>query len=183
MSALEIKTYPNPCLRIKTKDLEQSTPDIDETLRSMADIMYANRGIGLAATQVGLGLSILVVDVGSGLMNFVNPVIFEKSKEKSKMEEGCLSLPGISVTVARPEKIKVRAQNEKGEFFIKKFTGLAARAIHHEVDHLNGRLIIDYLDPIRYFIAVRKLSAAGCKPPVKACEVVCNVGKRNTRST
>ncbi|RKY42575.1 MAG: peptide deformylase [Candidatus Makaraimicrobium thalassicum] len=177
MGRLEVKIYPDPCLRIRTKPVEQFSRDIKQTLRSMADIMYVSRGIGLAATQVGLGLSVLVVDAGENLMNFVNPVILERSKKKSRMEEGCLSLPGITVNVTRAAEVEVRAQNEEGEFFIKKFDGLPATVIQHEVDHLHGKLIIDYLDPIRRFMAARKLAGSGRGGSGKTCEVVCNAGE------
>ena len=160
MSVLELKTYPDPCLRIKTKPVEEFSQDLETTLRAMASIMYSKQGIGLAATQVGLGLRALVVDTGEGLMNLVNPIITELSKEKTKMEEGCLSLPDVTVDLARPESVKIRAQDEQGEFFIKKFTGLAAKVIQHEMDHLDGKLLIDYLDPIRGFIAKYKLRSA-----------------------
>ncbi len=181
MGPLEVKTYPDPCLRIRTTAVEEFNRDIENTLKSMTDVMYANQGIGLAATQAGLGLSIFVIDTGEGLINFVNPEILERSKKKSGMEEGCLSLPGVTVRVSRPGEVKVRARDGKGEFFIKKFTGLAARAIQHEFDHLQGKLIIDYLDPVRYFFAARKLSGIKRARAAKACEVVCDVGKTNNR--
>ena len=142
--------------------------------------MYINQGIGLAATQVGLGLSILVVDIGDGLEKFINPVILEKAKKKFRMEEGCLSLPGVVVNVLRPERVKVRAQNERGEFFIKTFDGLFAKAIQHEIDHLHGKLIIDYLDPFRYFISTRKLAGFGRRRTDKTWEVAPNVGEGHT---
>ena len=177
MSPLEIKTYPDPCLRIKTNPVEEFDDSIRETLKFMADMMYVSQGIGLAGTQVGLGLSLLVVDTGEGLINFVNPEVVEKSKKKLKMEEGCLSLPGVTVTVSRPENVKIRAQNENGEFFIKKYEGLMAVALQHEMDHLRGKLIVDYLDPVRYFFATRKLLKVDQGKMKKTCEVKCNVGK------
>jgi peptide deformylase len=125
--------------------------------------MYISQGIGLAAPQVGLESSVMIIDIGEGLINFINPDIIESSGRKTSMEEGCLSLPGISVNVKRPEKIKVRAQNEKGEFFIKNYEGLYAKAVQHEVDHLHGRLIIDYLDPVRKFFVQRQLISTGGK--------------------
>jgi len=170
VSFLKIKTYPDPCLRIRTGPVEQFTQDISKTLRSMADIMYVGQGIGLAATQVGLGLSVLVVDIGDGLTNYINPAILERSRKKSSMEEGCLSLPGIIVNVARPEEITVRAQDEQGEFFIRKLSGLAAKTVQHEIDHIHGRLIIDYLDPIRRFMAARKLAGLKRRQTGKTCE-------------
>jgi len=179
MKFLDVKTYPDPCLRVATRPVECFDDDLKALLRSMGDVMYLNNGIGLAGTQVGLSLSVLVVDIGSGLMNFVNPEIIEKSGKKSAMLEGCLSLPGIEVNVKRPEEVQIRAQNENGGIFVKKFDGLAAKALQHEIDHLQGKLLIDYLDPVRRFMAIRKLSRSKRNNDKKTCEVVCNVGKRD----
>lgn len=180
MRHIELKKYPDPCLRIKTKPVEEFDSDLKNTLRMMADIMYDSSGIGLAATQVGLGMSVLVIDTGEGLINFINPVVLEHSKRKSSMEEGCLSLPNITVNVKRPEEIKVRAQNENGDFFIKKYDGIMAKALQHEMDHLEGKLIINYLDPIRYVFATRKLSKVS-EEEIKTCEVICNVREKDNR--
>lgn len=174
MGHLTLKTYPDPCLRIKTKPVESFPPELKDTLKDMADIMYATQGIGLAATQVGLGSQILVIDIGEGIINFINPEILESSKEKTVMEEGCLSLPGLAVKVARPEKVQLRAQDANGEFFTKKYDGLMAKAVQHEIDHLAGKLLIDYLDPIRKLIAKYKLRKGKKR---STCEVVCNAGK------
>ena len=125
----------------------------------MADIMYATEGIGLAATQVGLDESILVIDTGGKLQTFINPIITERSTKKTVMEEGCLSLPGVTVNVARPEHIKVKAFNLKGESFIREFDGLMAKVIQHELDHLHGKLLIDYLNPIKKIFASKKLAS------------------------
>lgn len=179
MKNLEIKTYPDPCLRIKTRTVDEFGPELKVTMASMAEMMYVSQGIGLAATQVGLGLSVMVVDIGEGIINFINPTIVESSDKKTVMEEGCLSLPGMNVNVKRPEKIKVRAQDINGEFFIKSFDGLYAKAIQHEVDHLCGRLILDYLDPVRKFFAARKLKAKNKSKKVKTCEVMCHVGTKD----
>ena len=179
MSVLQLRTYPDPCLRVKTKSVDVFDQDLKGILKAMAKMMYLNRGIGLAAPQVGLGIEVVVVDIGDGLINFINPVILERSKKMSRMEEGCLSLPGVTVAVKRPEEVTVRARDERGEFFMKKFTGLAATAVQHEIDHLNGRLIIDYLDPVRHFIASRKLKMSGPADAGKTCEVICHVGKKD----
>lgn len=172
MVQLDIKTYPNPCLRIKTKEVKEFDPALKAVLRQMADVMYLSQGIGLAATQVGLDSSVFVTDIGEGLLYFVNPEIIESSNDKSKMEEGCLSLPGITVNVTRPAAVKIKAQNEKGDFFIREFKGLMAKAVQHEIDHLKGRLIVDYLDPIRRFLVVRNFIFPETKK--KTCEVVCS---------
>jgi len=170
----ELKTYPDPCLRIKTKSIGVFDAELQKTIKFMSDTMYVSRGIGLAAPQVGLGLCLLVVDVGDGLLTLINPEIVEEFSKKATMEEGCLSLPGISVKVSRPSSIKVRYQDGSGDFNIKMFEDLVAIAIQHEMDHLDGKMIIDYLNPISYFFAVRKLS--NIKNNNQSCEVVCNVG-------
>lgn len=180
MNPLALRTYPDPCLRIKTNPVDQFNTDISDTVKAMADIMYASGGIGLAATQVGLGLSMLVVDLGDELIEFINPEIVELSKNKTRMEEGCLSLPGVTVNVARPEKVKVRAQNKNGEFFIKKYDGLMAKALQHEMDHLDGKLLLDHLDPIRRFMVSKSLTGKHKKEAQKTCEVICNVRKRTS---
>jgi len=180
MGSLKIRIFPDPVLRLKAS----SVADFDGvagTLRAMAETMYASSGIGLAAPQVGISLRMLVIDAGDGLREFVNPHIISRSSAKSKMEEGCLSVPGVGVVVSRPARIKVKAQNAKGELFTEEFDGLAARAIQHEADHLSGKLILDYLDPVRYFLTARKFRAKGGLSLKRTCEVVCNDGKRHTR--
>lgn len=174
MVQLNIRTYPDSCLRIKTREVKEFNTELESILRQMTDLMYLSEGIGLAATQVGLGLSLFVADIGEGLMYFVNPTVIKASWEKSRLEEGCLSLPGIVVDVKRPVGLRVKAQNEKGIFFVKDIDGLMAKAVQHEMDHLKGRLIIDYLDPVRRFFAVRNLIFS--KNRKKTCEVVCNAG-------
>ncbi len=181
MDKLRLKPYPDPCLRIKTKPVEEFNGEVEDSLRSMADLMYLNGGIGLAATQVGLGLRLLVIDAGDELIKIVNPTIVEKSKEKDKMEEGCLSLPGIGVKVSRPVKVKVRAQDSGGKFFVRTFESLKAKALQHEIDHLNGKLIIDYLDPIRRLVFTRRAGLFRNKGTGKTCEVVCNARDENIR--
>jgi peptide deformylase len=178
---LTIKTYPDPCLRIKTKTVEKFDDDLKGVVKSMLDLMYIHQGIGLAATQVGLGLSLFVMDFGEGPVTFVNPETIGTSGKKTRMEEGCLSLPGVTVSVARPEKVEVRAQDENGGFFIKVYDSLAAKVVQHESDHLKGRLIIDYLDPVRYFFAQKALLSKKKDHAEGKCEVVCHVGKRDSR--
>jgi peptide deformylase len=158
MSDLELKIYPESCLRIKTNPVDDFKKNLSGVLHSMADIMYVNNGIGLAATQVGIGASFLVVDIGEGLRFFLNPEVVERSKEMSTMEEGCLSLPGVAVNVKRPKMVTVKARDEKGEPFVKRLDGLMARVVQHEIDHLHGKLIIDYLNPVKRFVASKRLS-------------------------
>jgi peptide deformylase len=155
---LELKTYPESCLRKKTNPVKNFETDLSKTIRAMGEVMYINNGIGLAATQVGIDSRFLVFDIGEGLQALVNPEITKKSKKTSCMEEGCLSLPGIAVSVKRPSEISVKAQDETGKSAVKKFTGLMATVIQHEIDHLDGKLLIDYMNPVKRLMAARKLA-------------------------
>lgn len=179
MEAPDLKTYPNPCLRVKTKKVEFFDQDLKDLSLAMSEVMYESGGIGLAAPQIGVGLSVFVMDIGEGLSCFVNPEILESSSKKTRLEEGCLSIPGITVSVARPDKIKVRAYDENGKVFLGDYEGLAAKAVQHEMDHLRGKIIIDYLDPVRYFFVTRELMSYKNPRKESKCEVVCRVGKRN----
>ena len=120
--------------------------DFDERLHQMlddmAETMYKAEGVGLAAPQIGILRRICVIDVGEGIVELINPVITETSGEQCG-EEGCLSLPGKSKTVTRPNKVTVRAQNRYGENIIVTGEELFARALCHEIDHLDGILYID----------------------------------------
>ena len=107
--------------------------------------MYAAQGVGLAAPQVGLMRRIVVIDVGEGIIELINPEIISSEGEVA-MVEGCLSVPGRRGCVTRPEKVTVRAQDRQGKFFELKGEGLLGRAIQHEIDHLNGVLYVDLMD-------------------------------------
>ena len=144
MSSLEIKIYPDPVLRKKAEPLQSVGNEEKDFMRFMALTMYAGRGIGLAAPQVGISKRIIVADAGDGLVKMVNPEITQKSQTAS-LEEGCLSLPGKFVDMQRVEKISVSYIDENNNRLVKNFSGLIARVIQHEDDHLNGKLIIDYL--------------------------------------
>jgi peptide deformylase len=179
MDLLEVKIYPDPCLRVKTNPVEEFDSDLRDMLSAMSELMYASQGVGLAATQAGVGIKAFVMDIGEGLSVFVNPEIVEASGKKTRLEEGCLSLPGITAGVMRPESVKVRACDENGKMFTKIYHDLAAKAVQHEMDHLNGKLIIDHINPIKRFLAVRELSSRKQDLLHRDCEVVCGVGKRN----
>jgi len=154
---LEIKTYPDPCLRIKTVSAGDFDDGLSETARAMSELMYVSGGIGLAATQVGLGISIMVVDIGGGLVPIVNPELMLCSEERDAMEEGCLSLPGVSVNVARPRNIEVKYNTLDGGTVRKRFEGLMAKVVQHEMDHLRGTLLIDHENPFSRFLDIVKL--------------------------
>lgn len=117
---------------------------LHQTLDDMAETMYAAEGVGLAAPQVGILRRYCVIDVGEGIIELINPVIFEKSEETQTGNEGCLSIPDRSEIVTRPMKVSVRAQNRYGENIVVTGEGLMARALCHEIDHLDGVLYIDH---------------------------------------
>lgn len=146
MAIRNIRINGDDVLRKKCKNITEITPRIIKLIKDMADTMYEADGVGLAASQVGILQRIFVIDVYDdyGLRVFINPEILEVSGTQLG-EEGCLSVPGELAEVERPNYVKVKALNEKGEEFILEATELLARAILHENDHLNGKLFIDYL--------------------------------------
>ena len=141
---LELKRYPESVLRKKALLVTKFTEKEAKLFEDMLITMYSFGGIGLAAPQVGVSLQIIVIDIGQGAIKLANPRVVE-SRGEDKLTEGCLSLPDINVEVKRPAEIVVQGLNEQGEHVEIKAGGLLARAIQHEIDHLKGRLIIDYL--------------------------------------
>ena len=117
---------------------------LHQTLDDMKETMYDAEGVGLAAPQIGILRRYCVIDVGDGLLELINPVITEKSEEVQTGNEGCLSIPDRSELVTRPMKVSVRAQNRFGENITVTGEGLKARALCHEIDHLDGVLYIDH---------------------------------------
>ena len=152
----EIIKYPharlkNGCLPVIIVGGEEK-----DILQNMAKTMYLNHGVGLAAPQVGINKQLAVVDIGDNkLIKLINPVIVE-TEGKETMEEGCLSIPNVYINVRRAKRIKVKSLDENSREFDLEATGLLARAILHEIDHLKGRLIIDYLNPVKRFFTLRK---------------------------
>ncbi len=129
-------------LRKKSRVVVKFDERLHTLLDDMAQTMYEAHGVGLAAPQVGILKRVVVIDVGDGLIELVNPVIIE-AKGKNEGSEGCLSIPGEWGIVVRPNKVKVKAQNRYGEEIILKGTDLLARAFCHEIDHLEGILFKD----------------------------------------
>jgi peptide deformylase len=146
MAVLPVRLYGDPVLRRVARPVEAVTPEIDRLLGDMVETMYDEVGIGLAATQVGIELRMLVVDEGRGVARaYLNPVIVERGGE-AVGEEGCLSLPGIFADVTRAAWVVVEARERDGTAFRKRASGLLARVLQHEMDHLDGVLFIDRLD-------------------------------------
>jgi len=139
---LEIKTYPDSVLRKKCEEVKEIDEEIKVLIRDMFETMYANKGIGLSASQVGILKKIAVVDVGGDPKVFINPKILAK-KGKVISEEGCLSVPEVFLEMKRAKEITVEALNERGEKFTIEATGLLARCLQQEIDHLNGILILN----------------------------------------
>ena len=146
---MEIIKYPPPTLRHKSKPLKRIDASLRQTVAEMFRLMYEAEGIGLAANQVDLPYRLFVLNVSEERqedteMVFINPVI-SRAKDPDEKEEGCLSLPGVYAPVRRPSSIHVTALNLAGETIEGNFSGLLARAIQHETDHLDGVLFIDRL--------------------------------------
>ena len=143
-SLLKIRFYGDPILHRKSLPVKEVGSAERLLIQSMIETMHQHKGIGLAAPQVGINQRILVADIGQGPMAVINPQIIKKAGS-AVLEEGCLSLPGITVKVKRAQKILIRYLNENNRIIEKRFEDLLARVILHETDHLNGKLIVDYL--------------------------------------
>ena len=144
MAVLEIKIYPDKVLRKRCKQVESVDNEIKRLLEDMSMTMHAANGIGLAAPQVGLDMHLLVADIGEGIIKIVNPKIMAR-QGVSVMEEGCLSMPGICVKVKRSAKVSVSGLDITGKHQLIDARGLLAHVLQHEIDHLDGRLLIDYV--------------------------------------
>jgi len=152
MALLKILRYPDPRLHKVAKPVTEFGERLAKLVADMAETMYDAPGVGLAATQVDVHERVVVIDVSEShdeLHVFVNPEITWASEEKQVYDEGCLSVPGIYDGVERPARVKVRAQDAKGEFFELECDGLLAVCIQHEMDHLMGKVFVEYLSPLK----------------------------------
>lgn len=151
MALLPILHYPDPRLRKKAQPVKQVDASIQQIVEDMFETMYDAPGIGLAATQVNIHQRIVVIDVSedkSSPLCLINAEIIEKSGDKES-EEGCLSIPEYYAPVKRAERVKVRALDKEGELFEMEADGLLAVCIQHELDHLEGKVFVDYLSPLK----------------------------------
>jgi len=147
MEKKKIRIYPDPILKIVTEKVEKIDENIHKIVKKMFKIMKEEDGVGLAANQVGFNMRIVIAQLPEDKSYvLINPEIIESDGE-DVMEEGCLSFPGISIYIKRAEKIKVRGLDMNGNDVEYIFDGLLARIFQHEVDHLNGKTIVDYLSP------------------------------------
>jgi len=146
MAIRNIVTKEDPILRKTSRPVERFNEKLWQLLDDMKETMYKAQGVGLAAVQVGFLRRVVVVDVGDGYLELINPEIIEVSGEEIA-EEGCLSVPGESGKVKRPTYVKVKAQNRNGAWRILEGTDLKVRCFCHEIDHLDGTLYIDKVIP------------------------------------
>jgi len=152
MALLDVLRYPDPRLHRAAKPVERVDDDIRRLVRDMAETMYAAPGIGLAATQVDVHKQIIVIDVSETrdqLVVLINPEIVWQSDTVKECEEGCLSVPGIYENVVRPERIRVRALDADGAVFEREADGMLAVCIQHEMDHLRGKVFVEYLSRLK----------------------------------
>ncbi|GAA3710642.1 peptide deformylase [Oceanisphaera sediminis] len=148
---LEVLRFPDERLRTVAKPVTEFTPALQQIVDDMFETMYAEEGIGLAATQVDFHQQLIVMDVSEDReqqLVLINPEIIERSGSTG-IEEGCLSVPGARALVERAERVKVRAQDRHGQTFELEADELLAICIQHEMDHLIGKLFVDYLSPLK----------------------------------
>jgi len=162
-----IVMYGDPVLRKRAEDIKKDT-DLKPLVQDMFETMKAANGIGLAAPQIGKAIRLFIVD-GTSLDDeeedmsdfrkvFINPMVLEEQGEKWEFEEGCLSIPNVRENVSRPEKIKIRYYDEDWNLKEEEYDGMKARIIQHEYDHIEGKLFIDYLSPLKKRMLKGKLA-------------------------
>jgi peptide deformylase len=159
MSVLKIQMLGSDVLRRRADQVPAPGPELDRLVGDMFDTMYHARGIGLAAPQVGLGVRLIVVDVdedGAGKMALVDPRIVESGGARERVEEGCLSIPGVTGSVDRPATCVVEGLDPRGNPVRLEAEGMLARCLQHEIDHLDGVLFIDRLSPIKRSMLLKK---------------------------
>ena len=162
MAVLKVRRYGDPVLRRRAVPVSEVTPQIRRIVEDMTETMYDEVGIGLAAPQIGHSLRLLVVgdEEGRGVQALVNPVITESGGTVTA-EEGCLSLPGIFADVTRAQWVRLEAQDLEGRPIALTARGLRARVFQHEIDHLDGVLFIDRLDPVTRDRIKRRIKKEG----------------------
>jgi peptide deformylase len=165
---LKIKVFGDSVLRKIAKPVARITDEHRRIMEQMAKTMYADSGIGLAAPQVGISAQLIVLDIGAGLYKLVNPKIVKRQGSQS-ISEGCLSVPGICIKVKRAKRVWVQAEDENSRLIEIEAKDLFACVLQHEIDHLKGKLIIDYASLLQKLRIKRKL--ADLKTKVKACKL------------
>ena len=161
MTIVPIVKFGVEVLDRRAVELTEFSEDLDTIAHDMIETMYAAPGVGLAAPQIGLGIRLMVIDITVGedpeqVIVMANPVMLEQEGEQHE-EEGCLSVPGYSGVVSRPDWVKVRGQDLKGKEVTLEGTGLLARALCHEIDHLDGKLFLERLGMLKRDLIKRKI--------------------------
>jgi peptide deformylase len=161
MSILKIRTFPDPVLRENAREVDAVDREVRKLMDDMLDTMYDAPGIGLAATQVGVPQRVIVVDVSfqedpGGIILLANPVI-TSSEGEEELEEGCLSVPDLKASVSRYNMVTVEGLDQNGKLRTIQAEGLLARALQHEIDHINGTLILDHLKGVKKELTRKKL--------------------------
>jgi peptide deformylase len=154
---LKIVKYPAVILKKKAKEVEKITPELLALIVKMEAAMQKSQGVGLAAPQVGVSKQIIVVKEDKKNHSFFNPRLRSKSKKHVTDEEGCLSLPGLFLRIKRAQSVKVLCNMREGKSIMIEATGLLARIFQHEIDHVQGRLIIDRITPLQRWKIRKKL--------------------------
>lgn len=160
-----IVAYGDPVLKRRAKEIEKGS-DIKQLVDDMFETMYNANGVGLAAPQIGKDIRLFIIDAEGmdpetlqGMKKtFVNPEILEEYEEPWKYEEGCLSIPGIRSDVERPSKLKIRYYDTEWNEHVEEYDGLVARVIQHEYDHIEGKLFVDYMSPLKKTLLKGKLT-------------------------
>ncbi|MDY6941444.1 MAG: peptide deformylase [Pseudomonadota bacterium] len=167
MAVLDILHFPDPRLREKAKAVAEVDERIRQLVSDMLETMYDASGVGLAAIQVNVRERVIVADVSDNRdepLHFINPeIVWQEGGKES--DEGCLSVPGIYEPVRRAEKIRVKALNTEGESFELEADGLLSVCIQHEIDHLNGKLFVDYLSELKRQRIRKRLAKAQRQQP------------------
>jgi len=151
-----VRIYPDPILIKKAAPVQNMDEEIKRVVDHMARVMYANKGVGLAAPQVGISRQIIIVDIGEGLSALINPEIVEGEGE-SILEEGCLSLPNIEVPVKRKQKVLIRGWDVDSKEMTLELSEFQGRVYQHEIDHLKGILIIHHVSRLKRQLLVKKM--------------------------
>ncbi|MDG1475876.1 MAG: peptide deformylase [Vicingaceae bacterium] len=167
---LPIVAYGTPVLREETEEIEKDYPDLDILIKDMFETMYASKGVGLAAPQIGRAIRLFIVDA-SGFNEddehpeladfkrvYINPIIVEETGKEWKFEEGCLSIPGIREDVSRKSVVTIEYYNENFELVEETVDGIAARVVQHEYDHIEATLFTDLINPLRKRLIKGKLN-------------------------
>ena len=167
---LPIVAYGTPVLRAETEEIDKDYPNLDGLIADMFETMYASKGVGLAAPQIGKSIRLFIVDA-SGFNEdnehpelegfkrvYINPIIVEETGKSWKFEEGCLSIPGIREDVSRLPKVTIEYYNENFELIEETIDGIAARVVQHEYDHIEATLFTDRINPLRKKLIKGKLN-------------------------